>query len=99
MIKLGFFGAAGEVTGSCYVLTTDRARVMVDMGMHQGEKEADAHNRRLPPLELAKLDALVLTHAHLDHCGRLPLLIKNRYRGRIHCTSPTADITEIILRD
>ena len=72
MIKLGFFGAAGEVTGSCYMVTTDRAQVMVDMGMHQGEKVADAHNRRMPPLDLAKLDAVVLTHAHLDHCGRLP---------------------------
>ena len=99
MIKLGFFGAAGEVTGSCYVLTTDRGRVMVDMGMHQGEKEADEHNRRLPPIDLAKLDAVVLTHAHLDHCGRLPLLVQKGYRGAIHCTAPTAGITEIILRD
>ena len=90
---------AGEVTGSCYVVTTDRAQVMVDMGMHQGEREADAHNRRLPPIELRKLDAVVLTHAHLDHCGRLPMLVKNGYRGKIHCTRPTADITEVILRD
>ena len=49
MIKLGFYGAAGEVTGSCYVLTTDHARVMIDMGMHQGEREAIEHNRRMPP--------------------------------------------------
>jgi metallo-beta-lactamase family protein len=99
MIKLGFFGAAGEVTGSCYAVTTDRAQVMVDMGMHQGEKEADEHNRRLPPLNLAKLSAVVLTHGHLDHCGRLPMLIKNGYRGVIYCTAPTADISGIILRD
>jgi metallo-beta-lactamase family protein len=99
MIKLGFFGAAGEVTGSCYVVTTGRAQVMVDMGMHQGEKVADEHNRRMPPVDLAKLDAVVLTHAHLDHCGRLPMLIKNGYRGQIHCTAPTADVTAIILRD
>src|SRR3954452_9928642 len=99
MIKLGFFGAAGEVTGSCYIVTADRARVMVDMGMHQGEKVADEHNRRLPPIELSKLDAVVLTHAHLDHCGRLPLLIKNGYRGPIHCTASTAEVTSIILRD
>jgi metallo-beta-lactamase family protein len=99
MIKLRFFGAAGEVTGSCYVVTTDSAQVMVDMGMHQGEKEADAHNRRLPSIDLSKLDAVVLTHAHLDHCGRLPLLVKNGYRGPIHCTAPTISITEIILRD
>ncbi len=99
MIKLGFYGAAGEVTGSCYIVTTDRSRVMVDMGMHQGEREADEHNRRMPSLNLATLNAVVLTHAHLDHCGRLPLLIKNGYRGPIHCTAPTAGITEIILRD
>jgi metallo-beta-lactamase family protein len=99
MITLGFFGAAGEVTGSCYVVTTDRARVMVDMGMYQGEMEADEHNRRMPPVALADLSSVVLTHAHLDHCGRLPLLVKNGYRGEIHCTAPTTDVTEIILRD
>jgi metallo-beta-lactamase family protein len=99
MITLGFYGAAGEVTGSCYVLKTDRACVMIDMGMHQGERVADEHNRRLPPVDLAKLDAVVLTHAHLDHCGRLPLLTKNGYRGRVHCTNPTAGVTDIILRD
>jgi metallo-beta-lactamase family protein len=99
MIKLQFWGAAGEVTGSCYVVTTDRAQVMVDMGMHQGEREADAHNRRLPKVDLSKLDAVILTHAHLDHCGRLPMLVKNGYSGRIHCTRPTTEITEVILRD
>jgi metallo-beta-lactamase family protein len=99
MIKLGFYGAAGEVTGSCYVVTTDRVQVMVDMGMHQGEREADEHNRRLPPVDFGKLDAVVLTHAHLDHCGRLPMLIKRGYRGAIHCTPSTEDISEIILRD
>src|SRR5436190_19364383 len=98
MIKLGFFGAAGEVTGSCYILKTDRAQVMVDMGMHQGEKVADEHNRRLPPGDLGKLDAVVLTHAHLDHCGRLPLLTKHGYGGQIHCTAATADVTGLILR-
>src|SRR3954452_14210891 len=88
MIKLGFYGAAGEVTGSCYVVTTDRSRVMVDMGMHQGEREADEHNRRLPPMNLALLNAVVLTHAHLDHSGRLPLLTQKGYRGKIICTAP-----------
>ncbi|MDI1290955.1 MAG: MBL fold metallo-hydrolase [bacterium] len=99
MIKLGFYGAAGEVTGSCYVVTTDRAQVMIDMGMHQGEREADEHNRRLPPIDPTKLDAVVLTHAHLDHCGRLPMLTDGGFRGSIHCTGATADVTEIILRD
>lgn len=99
MVKLGFYGAAGEVTGSCYVLTTDRARVMIDMGMHQGEREADEHNRRMPPIAPRDIDAVVLTHAHLDHCGRLPLLTQGGFRGRVHCTTPTAEVTGIILRD
>jgi metallo-beta-lactamase family protein len=99
MFKLQFWGAAGEVTGSCYVVATDRAQVMVDMGMHQGEREADAHNRRLPKIDLRNLDAVVLTHAHLDHCGRLPMLVKNGYEGKVHCTRATDDITEVILRD
>ncbi len=99
MIKLAFFGAAGEVTGSCYTVRTDRAHVMIDMGMHQGEKAADEHNRRLPSIDLSKLNSVVLTHAHLDHCGRLPMLIKAGYPGPIHCTEPTAEVTEIILRD
>jgi metallo-beta-lactamase family protein len=98
-IKLGFFGAAGEVTGSCYVITTSRAQVMVDMGMHQGERLADEHNRRLPDVDFDRLDAVVLTHGHLDHCGRLPMLIRNGYRSAIYCTPATADVTEIILRD
>ncbi len=72
---------------------------MVDMGMHQGERVADEHNRQMAPPDLPKLDAAVLTHAHLDHCGRLPMLVKSGYRGAIHCTAPTADVTEIILRD
>jgi metallo-beta-lactamase family protein len=99
MIKLGFYGAAGEVTGSCYVLTTDRARIMIDMGMHQGELVADEHNRRMPPIDPRTLDAVVLTHAHLDHCGRLPLLVKAGFSRRIHCTTPTAELTDIILKD
>ncbi len=99
MIKLGFYGAAGEVTGSCYLVTTDRARVLIDMGMHQGEREADEHNRRPLPFSARDLQAVVLTHAHLDHCGRLPILVKAGYHGRIHCTAPTAEITGIILND
>lgn len=99
MVTLGFYGAAGEVTGSCYLVKSERSRVMVDMGMHQGEREADEHNRRMPPGDGAALDAVVLTHAHLDHCGRLPLLVKSGYAGPIYCTSATAEVAAIILRD
>jgi metallo-beta-lactamase family protein len=99
MIQLGFYGAAGEVTGSCYLLTTDRARVMIDCGMHQGEPEAGEHNHRMPPIDLAGINAVVLTHAHLDHCGRLPMLMPRGFRGRVYCTTATKDVTEIVLRD
>ncbi|HVZ93323.1 MAG TPA: MBL fold metallo-hydrolase [Phycisphaerales bacterium] len=99
MIKLGFYGAAGEVTGSCYVVTTDRAQVMLDFGMHQGEPEAAGHNRRLPNINPAQLNAVVLTHGHLDHCGRLPMLMSGGFHSPIYCTGVTARISEIILRD
>ncbi len=99
MVKLGMYGAAGEVTGSCYLLRTSRSTIMIDMGMHQGEREADEHNRRLPPIDPRELDAVVLTHAHLDHCGRLPMLTTRGFRGPIYCTPATAELAEIILRD
>ena len=99
LITIGFYGAAGEVTGSCYLVTTDRARVIVDLGMHQGELESDRHNRRLPRVKPEEVDAFVLTHAHLDHCGRLPLFTKYGYQRPIHCTVATAELTDIILRD
>lgn len=99
MIKLGFFGAAGEVTGSCYLVETERALVMVDFGMHQGELVADEHNRRLPPIDPAKLNAVVLTHGHLDHCGRLPMLLSGGYGGKIYSTPASIELTEIVLED
>lgn len=99
MIELGFFGAAGEVTGSCTIVRTSDACVMVDLGMHQGEEVADEHNRRMPEINPRELDAVVLTHAHLDHCGRLPLLARAGYQGRIHATMPSCELAQIILRD
>lgn len=99
MIRLGFYGASGEVTGSCFTVTTERARVMVDMGLLQGERGADERNRRMPPLDVSSIDAVVLTHAHLDHCGRLPLLTRQGSRARIHCTEPTVGVAGVILRD
>lgn len=98
-IRLSFFGAAGEVTGSCYLVETSSARVLVDFGLHQGGREAEMRNHNRPPIEARHLDAVVLTHAHIDHCGRLPLLVTEGYRGEIHCTPATADLTTILLRD
>ena len=98
-IRLSFFGAAGEVTGSCSLVETPVARVLVDFGLHQGGHDAEKRNHHHPPIEARRLDAVVLTHAHIDHCGRLPLLVQNDYRGKIHCTPPTADISTLLLRD
>lgn len=98
-MKLTTFGAAGEVTGSCYLVETNAARVLVDFGLHQGTHEERGRNLRLPPIDFASLDAVVLTHAHLDHSGRLPLLAKTGFRGNIYCTPPTRDFCDILLRD
>ena len=104
-MRLTFLGAAGEVTGSATLLDTGRSRVLVDFGMFQGSPVAEARNRRPPGPELDALDAVVLTHAHLDHCGRLPILVKRRedggcgYRGSIWATPATIELASIILRD
>lgn len=98
-IKLTFLGAAGTVTGSAYLLQTNRARVLVDFGMFQGFSHHEDLNVVPPQIDAAKLDAIVVTHAHLDHTGRLPLLAKAGYRGPIYATEATIPLTSLILRD
>lgn len=98
-MKLTFFGAAGEVTGSCTLLETDRARVLVDFGLHQGGVTSEVRNHRIPPFDGPRLDAVLLTHAHVDHIGRLPLLPAAGFRGPIFATAPTCDFCPIMLQD
>jgi len=98
-VKITVCGAAGEVTGSGYFVQTKRARVLVDCGMFQGRKATDARNRDLGPVDPKQLTAVVATHAHLDHTGRIPLLTKHGYEGPIFGTPATADFAELILRD
>jgi metallo-beta-lactamase family protein len=92
-------GAAGEVTGSAYLVETDKARVLVDCGMFQGAGATEKRNADLGPIDPARLDAVVVTHAHLDHTGRLPLLTARGFRGSVYCTPATEDFTRIILLD
>ena len=99
-MKITFYGAAGgEVTGSCYLLQTDRANVMIDCGMFQGAQKLENYNRLPQRGPLQKLDSVVLTHAHLDHTGRLPLLTRFGYSRPIFATPATIDLADLILRD
>ena len=96
--KLTFLGAARNVTGSCYLLETQGARVLVDCGLYQ-ERKYQERNWQPFPFDPQSLDAVFLTHAHLDHCGLLPRLVREGYQGKIYCTQATAELAEIILLD
>lgn len=99
MATLQFLGAAGTVTGSKYLLTADDRRVLIDCGLFQGQRELKALNWNGLPLSPAHLDAVVLTHAHLDHTGYLPRLVANGYEGAVTCTTGTADLLGVLLPD
>ncbi len=96
---LSFFGAAGTVTGSKYLVQTPRAKVLVDCGLFQGLKELRLRNWEDPPFDPKRLDAIVLTHTHVDHIGFLPRLVARGYRGPILCSRATAALAAVILED
>ena len=98
-MKLEFFGAAGEVTGSCHILDVDGHRVLLDCGLIQGGRADEARNADPFPFDASKVDAVVLSHAHLDHCGRLPLLVKRGFRGPVFAQEATCELTAILLAD
>lgn len=98
-MKLTFHGAAGEVTGSCFALSTRDWRVLVDFGLIQGPGDTARRNRRFPAIKADTVDATVLTHAHLDHSGRLPLLPGAGYEGPIYATRPTRELCDVLLHD
>lgn len=99
MIKLSFHGAAETVTGSKYLLETDRAEVLIDCGLFQGLKELRERNWTPPPFPAKKVDAVVLTHAHIDHIGYLPKFVKSGFRNRVYATPATVDLMSILLND
>lgn len=98
-LQIRFLGAAGTVTGSRYLVETGSSRVLVDCGLFQGPRALRARNRDNPPFEPSSLDAVVLTHAHIDHAGYLPRLCTLGFRGPVHCTSGTRDLLGILLPD
>ena len=97
--KLRFLGAAGTVTGSRYLVEARGRRILVDCGLFQGFKQLRERNRRSFPVRVNTIDSVLLTHAHLDHSGYLPALIRAGFRGRVHCTEATADLCGLILPD
>ncbi|MDQ3212894.1 MAG: MBL fold metallo-hydrolase, partial [Acidobacteriota bacterium] len=99
MASITFLGAARTVTGSKYLLDTGRAKILIDAGLFQGLKELRLRNWQEFPVPPKDLDAIVLTHAHLDHCGYLPRLVSQGFRGRVFCTPGTQDLCRIVLPD
>lgn len=98
-MKVSFHGAAGEVTGSCTMLETQGQKILIDCGLFQGSDFADGKNFEDFSFDPKEISAVILTHTHLDHIGRLPKLIKNGFTGLIYATPPTADLVGLVLED
>ncbi len=98
-MKVSFLGAADTVTGSCHLITTDKSRILLDCGLFQGNDDLEELNLEPFAFNPSEVDFVVLSHAHIDHSGRLPLLVKQGFQGKIFCTDATADLLEVMLRD
>ena len=98
-MKIQFCGASTSVTGSCHLITTDNFKILLDCGQFQGSKALEAMNYEEFPFNPAEVDYMILSHAHIDHCGRIPLLVKRGFKGNIYCTDATADLVEVMLKD
>lgn len=98
-MKIQFLGAAQTVTGSCYMIEANGHRFAVDCGLHQGNQEIEKRNKNMEPYDPARIDFFLITHAHMDHTGLLPRMIRDGFRGDIFVTPPTRDLLEIMLLD
>ncbi len=98
-MRLTFYGATEQVTGSCFLLETEGAKILVDCGAVQGERMCSTTNLEAMPFDPATIDAVLVTHAHFDHTGRLPQLVAQGFKGYIYMTPPTKGISEIVLED
>lgn len=99
MIRLSFYGGAGKVTGSNFLLEGARGKVLIDCGIEQGADFVAEHTYGAFPYDVSAIDALVVTHAHLDHVGRIPKLVRDGFRGKVYMTPPTRDLAALILLD
>ncbi len=98
-MKVKFLGAVTSVTGSCHLVTTDKNKFLLECGQFQGNEEADNLNRKEFDFKPEEIDFVLLSHTHIDHSGRLPLLVKRGFKGPIYCTEATADLLDIMLKD
>lgn len=99
MATLTFLGGTGQVTGSCYLLETGTHKILLDCGLFQGSKTVEAQNSEAFAFNPAKIDAVILSHAHLDHCGRLPKLVKEGFQGPVFLTEASFPLLELMLKD
>lgn len=98
-MKIHFCGAASGVTGSCHLITTKNHKILLDCGQFQGGKAQEALNYEPFPFNPSEIDYVILSHAHIDHCGRIPLLVQRGFKGVIYCTDATADLVDVMLKD
>ncbi|HKK96455.1 MAG TPA: MBL fold metallo-hydrolase [Anaerovoracaceae bacterium] len=98
-MKIKFCGASSGVTGSCHLITTEKHKILLDCGQFQGGKAQNALNYEPFQFDPKEIECVILSHAHIDHCGRLPLLVKRGFKGSIYCTDATADLIDVMLKD
>lgn len=98
-MKIQFCGASTGVTGSCHLITTENHKILLDCGQFQGGKAQEALNYEEFPFDPAEIDFMILSHCHIDHCGRIPLLVKRGFKGDIYCTDACADLLGVMLKD